>query len=201
MAPVAYIPFPSKDAKGGLRPRRFATFIVRTSSANPLALASTLRREVPRARPEFRVSNIGTQEELVRAQTVRERLLAMLALFFAAVALLLAGIGLYGVLDYSVLQRRREIGIRMAIGAQAGDIARRVTADVLSMVVLGAAAGLALGMVSVRSIEALLYQVKATDLAMLALPSVTMLAAALLAALPAVVHAVRIDPVAALRSE
>ena len=110
-----------------------------------MALASTLRREVPRARSEFRVSNIRTQEELVRAQTVRERLLAMLALFFAAVALLLAGIGLYGVLDYSVLQRRREIGIRMAIGAQAGDIARRVTAEVFRMVLAGAVAGLALG--------------------------------------------------------
>ena len=135
---------------------------MRTASANPLALASILRREVPRARPEFRVSNIRTQAELVRAQTVRERLLAMLALFFAAVALLLAGIGLYGVLDYSVLQRRREIGIRMAIGAQAGDIARRVTADVFRMVLVGALAGLALGMASVRYIEALLYQVKPT---------------------------------------
>ena len=174
---------------------------MRTSSANPLALASTLRREVPRARSEFRVSNIRTQEELVRAQTVRERLLAMLALFFAAVALLLAGIGLYGVLDYSVLQRRREIGIRMAIGAQAGDIARRVTADVFSMVLAGALAGLALGMASVRYIAALLYQVKPTDLAMLALPSLAILAAALLAALPAVIRAVRIDPVKMLRAE
>jgi len=201
IAPTAYVPFRAEDAKGALRPRRFATFVVRTSSANPLALASTLRREVPRARPEFRVTNIRTQEELVRAQTLRERLLAMLALFFAAVALLLAGIGLYGVLDYSVLQRRREIGIRMAIGAQAGDIARRVTADVFLMVLAGALTGLALGMASARSIEALLYQVKATDLAMLALPSFTILAAALLAALPAVVHAVRIDPVAALRAE
>jgi len=72
---------------------------------------------------------------------VRERLLAMLAVFFAAVALLLAGVGLYGVLDYGVLQRRREIAIRMAIGAQAGDVARRVTADVFAMVVAGSLAG------------------------------------------------------------
>ena len=125
----------------------------------------------------------------------------MLALFFAAVALLLAGIGLYGVLDYSVLQRRREIGIRMAIGAQAADIARRVARDVFAMVLAGAAAGLALGMVSVRYIESLLYQVKAADAAMLALPSLTILAAALLAALPAVIRAVRIDPAATLRAD
>jgi ABC-type antimicrobial peptide transport system permease subunit len=125
----------------------------------------------------------------------------MLALFFAVVALLLAGVGLYGVLDYSVLQRRHEIGIRMAIGAQPGRIARLVTVDVLTMVLAGALTGLALGLASVRYIESLLYQVKATDLAVLALPSLAILAAALLAALPAVIHAVRIDPVIVLRSE
>jgi predicted permease len=199
--PVAYVPFHRIDTNGTPLPERTGTFIVRTSGANPLALASILRQEVPRARSEFRVSNIRAQAELLRAQTVRERLLAMLALFFAAVALLLAGIGLYGVLDHSVLERRREIGIRMAIGAPASDIARRVTADVFWMVVAGALAGLALGIVSVRSIEALLFQVKPTGLAMLALPSFAIVAAALLAALPAVFHAVRIDPATTLRSD
>ena len=199
--PVAYVPIHAVDAQGVVQPLRQATFIVRTAGANPLALASVLRREVPRARPEFRVSNIRTQEELVRAQTVRERLLAMLALFFAAVALLLAGIGLYGVLDYSVLQRRREIGIRMAIGAQAGDIAWRVTAEVFRMVLAGALVGLALSLALTRYIAALLYQVRPGDPAMLLLPSFTILAVTLVAALPAVFHAVRIDPVAMLRAD
>ena len=124
----------------------------------------------------------------------------MLALFFAAVSLLLAGIGLYGVLDYSVLQRRKEIGIRMAIGAQPGGIARLVAMDVLRMVCAGGTmAGVVLGLISVRYIETLFYQVKATDPAMLALPSLLVLAAALIAALPAVIHAVRIDPVTMLK--
>jgi predicted permease len=186
--PVFYAPFQAT---------RNATFVVRTASANPLAVASMLRKEVTRAR----VSNIRTQMELVQAQTVRERLLSMLGLFFAAVALVLAGVGLYGVLDYSVLQRRREIGIRMAIGAQAGDIARRVTADVFRMVLAGALAGVGLGMLSVRYIAALLYQVRPGDPTMLAAPAVIILGAALIAALPAVIHAVRIDPVAMLRAD
>ena len=76
--PSVYVPFHSVDAKGVSRPIREATFIVRTSAQNPLALASTMRREVSGARAEFRVSNIRTQQELVLAQTVRERLLAML---------------------------------------------------------------------------------------------------------------------------
>jgi putative ABC transport system permease protein len=201
--PVAYFPFRSVDNKGELKSpdHTMGTFIVRTSSANPLALAPTLRQEVPRAQPEFRVNGFHTQQELIDAQTIRERLLAMLALFFAVVALLLAGIGLYGVLDYSVLQRRREIGIRMAIGARAGDIARRVTLDAFAMVLLGAGAGLGLGMASVRYIESLLYQVKVTDFATLAMPSLAILTAALLAALPPVIRAVRIDPVHVLHSE
>jgi ABC-type antimicrobial peptide transport system permease subunit len=193
--PVAYVPF------RGLQPVREATFIVRTSSSNPLALASTLRREVSRARAGFRVSNIATQAEINRSHTVRERLLAMLAMFFAVVALLLAGVGLYGVLDYSVLQRRPEIGIRLAIGAQAGGIARLVTVEVFWMVLAGVLAGLALGMASVRYIETLLYQVKPTDLIVLALPSLIVLTTAIVAALPAVIRAVRIDPVTMLRAE
>lgn len=193
LQPIAYFPFRATYSRG--------TFIVRTSNPNPLVLASVLRQEAPRARPGFRVSNIRTQTALVQQHTVRERLLAMLALFFAVVALLLAGVGLYGVLDYSVLQRRREIGIRMAIGAQPGHIARRVTTEIFAMVLAGALAGVALGMASVRYIETLLYEVKGTDLAVLALPSVAILAVALLAALPAVIRAVHVDPVTMLRSE
>jgi len=199
--PQFYVPFHSLAASGASRKKGAATLLVRTSISNPRALASVLRQEVPRARPEFRVSRIRTQLEINQSHTVRERLLATLALFFAIVALSLAGVGLYGVLHYSVLQRRREIGIRIAVGAQAGGIARLVTTDVFSMVLLGAAAGVGLGLVSVRLIESLFYQVKATDLQMLALPSLTILAGALLAALPAVIRAVRIDPVTMLRAE
>jgi putative ABC transport system permease protein len=108
---------------------------------------------------------------------------------------------LYGVLHYSVLQRRREIGIRMAIGAQAGGVARLVTGEVFAMVLVGAVAGIALGMVSVRYVESLFYQVKATDLQMLALPSLAILGGALLAALRPVVQAVRIEPASMLRAE
>jgi len=80
--------------RGELQPVRRAPSSCERRVQDPLALASTLRREVSRARSEFRVNNVGTQEELIRAQSVRERLLAVLALFFAVVALLLAGIGL-----------------------------------------------------------------------------------------------------------
>ncbi len=199
--PTAYLPVHRLDPNGGLQTIVQGTFTIRTSSANPLALASTLRREITRARPGFWVSAIRTTNELIESQTVRERLLAMLALFFAVVALLLAGVGLYGVLDYSVLQRRREIGIRMAIGARAGDIARRVTVEVFAMVLVGAVAGLGLGMVAMRYVEALFYQVKATDAGVLALPSLAILGAAVLAAVPPVIHAVRTDPVNVLRAE
>lgn len=194
--PTAYLPFDTTN-KGV----DWATFIVRTSGADPLSPASILRREVTRARSEFRVVNIRTQTELVEQHTVRERLLAMLSLFFAGVAVVLAGVGLYGVLSYSVLQRRREIGIRIALGAPSGEVARRVTAELFTMLVLGAATGLIAGLASRRYFESLLYKVDATDPAMLGLPVLTIFAAALLAALPAVIHAVRIDPAVMLRAE
>lgn len=199
--PTAYVPFHTVDASGVLQPRSRGTFVVRTLNAYPARLAPLLRQEVPRARPEFRVSNIRTQVEINQAGTTRERLLATLAMFFAGVALLLASVGLYGMLHYCVLQRQREIGIRIAVGASAGVIAQLVTTDVFSMVTVGAVAGLTLGMASVHYIQSLFYEVKAADPAMLAIPALTIFAAALLAAVPAVIHAVRIDPVAMLRTE
>jgi predicted permease len=201
ITPAAYYPLQSVDEKGVLQPLGQATFIVRTVASNPLAMVSTLRREVARARPEFRVSNVRTQLEINQSHTVRERLLARLAFFFGAVAVLLAGNGLYAVLDYSVLQRRREVAIRLALGAKAGHVARRVAADVFAMVFAGALAGLALGFASVRYVESLLYQVKPGDPRMVILPAFTILAAALVAALPPVIRAVRLDPATILRAE
>jgi len=198
---VAYVPLRSLDRNNALVPMRDATLLIRTNRPNPLALAATLRTEIARAGNGLRVSNLRTQQEINERHTIRERLLARLAIFFAAVALLLAAIGLYGVLEYSVLQRRREIGIRMAIGAQASDIARRVTSEVFLMVLGGAAAGIAIGTTSVRFIESLLYQANPTSLATLVLPAALIVVSALIASLPAVVRAVRIDPAAMLRSE
>lgn len=199
--PVVYVPLHSVDGSGSMGPLDEEAFIVRTSSSNPLSLASTLRQEVSRVHPQFHVSNIRTQEEIDQAQTVRERLLAVLAFFFGAVALLLAGIGLYGVLNYSLLQRERELGIRLALGARAAHVAREVTAGILSAVLLGAGLGLALGMLSTHWIASLLYQVKPTDPVMLVLPSLIILVTASLAAVPAVFRALHIDPVAMLRAE
>lgn len=199
--PTVYVPSKSLDDAGVVREREGGHLMVRTESANPMQLASVLRHAVPEARAEFRVSNIRTQEELVRSHTIRERMLAMLSLFFAVVALLLAGVGLYGVLDYSVVQLRRDIGIRLALGAQAGKIVRRVATEVFSMLLLGSVIGLMMGIASERYLETLLYQVKPTDLAMLMLPMGTILGAALLAAVPPVIRALRINPATMLRSE
>jgi predicted lysophospholipase L1 biosynthesis ABC-type transport system permease subunit len=199
--PTAFVPFQSVDSNGAPQPSARGTFVIRTSAGNPLALAAALRQEISRARADFRVGNVRSQTQIIQSHTVRERLLAALALFFAIVALLLAAVGLYGVLDYSVLQRRREIGIRMAIGAQAGDIARRVTAAIFRMVLLGAAAGIALGFAALRYIHSLLFQIDSASPAMLLLPLLTIFAAALVAAAPAALRAVRLDPVKMLRSE
>ena len=195
ITPTAYIPFRSAGDKAP----GHATILVRTASGNPLAMAGMLRREVSRARPEFRVSNLRTQEEINRSQTVRERLLANLASFFALVALLLAGVGLYGMLDYSVLQRRREIGIRVAVGAPALRLARIVVSDVLAMVTAGALAGSILGLAAGRYIESLLYEVKATDPGILAGASAMLCATALIAAIAPVVRTIRTDPMTVLR--
>ncbi|HLY41603.1 MAG TPA: ADOP family duplicated permease [Terracidiphilus sp.] len=199
--PMFYVPFNDVDGKSAPGPADFATFVIHTDAQNPLALANSLRQVIAQRHNGLRVSNITTQLDLVRDQTIRERLIAMLAAFFAAVALLLAGIGLYAVLNYSVLQRRREIGIRMAIGSPRVQIVRLVTFDVFQMIVLGACAGFASGIGAARYVASLFYQVKATDADMIALPACALLLTALVATLPAVLRALRTDPTEILRVE
>jgi putative ABC transport system permease protein len=193
MRPVAYLPFTADYMR--------ATFVVRTRASNPLALASTLRRVIGANRPDFNVSNVRTQQELVASHTIRERLMAMLALFFGAVSLLLAGVGLYGLLDQSVLQRRREIGIRMVLGASSGSIAGRMCLQAVLLSLLGVAVGFALVLVTVSQIHSLLFGVKPTDLVVVAVPGGTILLAALLAATPAMFRAAHVNPAITLRSE
>jgi predicted permease len=197
--PTAYFPFQAADATGAPQAATRGTFVVRTSNTNPLTMASTLRQEISRAHAGFRVTNVRTQTAINQAPLLRERLLSMLALFFSAVALIVAGIGLYGVLDYTVLQRRREIGIRLALGAQRHAIARNLTSDVLSMVLLGLIGGVIVALASARYIETLFYQVKVTDPVMLIGPSAALLTAVLIAALPSVVRATQQSLITTLR--
>ncbi len=189
LRPAVYVP---------MKDREHLTLLAR-AAVDSTSLVPALRNQVSRA--GLRVFQIQPYSNFIRHHLLRERLLAALSLFFAAVALALAAVGLYGVLNYSVTRQRREIGIRMALGARPGHIARRVTGDVFLVVCLGSAAGSAGGMALGRLVEALLYEVKPTDLDTVALPILTLAAVALVASLPPALRAARVDPVQTLRSE
>jgi predicted permease len=199
--PIVYKSIRWVDEKGEAYKSTWGTFMIRVDGPDPMALGQLLRQQLRQSQPALRVSVLQPQMDYVRTHTIRERLLATLSLFFAGVALLLAAVGLYGVLEYSVLQRRREIGIRLALGARADDIIRRVTAEVFAMLGLGAATGMLFGFLSEKYVETLLYQVKTTDPGIVALPLATILLTAALAAAPPVLRALRIDPAAMLRAD
>src|SRR5207244_3606636 len=177
MHPTVYVPMLNKEHNTLL------VLLVHTAG-DPLALAPMVRRAVSEVRPDFRLINIQPQSNFLRWQMLRERLLAALSLFFAIFALILVVIGLYGVLNYSVTQRRREIGIRMALGACSAHVVRRVTTDMAGMFYLGSAIGVVGGLASGRFIESLLFEVKATDPGSVAAPILILAGAAVLAAPP-----------------
>jgi putative ABC transport system permease protein len=189
--PTVYVPVGVRN--GG-------ALLLRTAG-EPLALATGVRREIPRIATGFSVRNVESQMALVRRQMVRERLLSTLSLFFATLALLLSGVGLYGVLNYSVTQQRKEIGIRMALGAQSIQIVQKITMSMLGLVLLGAAVGVMAGFFTGRFTQTLLFEVKVTDAQVVVTPVLLLLSAGLLAALPPAIRATRIDPAETLRGE
>jgi putative ABC transport system permease protein len=182
-----------------IEPRESVTLLVRTP-AGP-ALAPILRREVAQAHAGLSAGTVERQSAMAERQMIRERLLSALSLFFAALALALAGIGLYGVMNYSVTQQRKEIGIRMALGARSAQIVRRIALGMLGVVSFGALVGLIGGLVAGRFVQTLLFDVKATDVEMVAAPLLLLLGAGVLATLPSAIRATRIDPSETLRGE
>ena len=165
------------------------------------ALTAILRDELPRARVGFRLGDVIPQSTLVDNTLVRDRALALLSVFFSLVAIALVIVGLYGVLSYSLVQRTREIGIRLALGAQPARVARFVLSEVGPMTIVGLIAGAAGAAVAGRFITPLLVAVTPSDVWSVSAPLGCLLTACALAALVPMVRAVRIDPVIALRSE
>ena len=165
------------------------------------ALAAMLRDELPRARAGFRLGDVILQSALVDNTLVRDRALALLSVFFSVVAIALVIVGLYGVLSYSLVQRTREIGIRLALGAQPSRVARFVLSEVGPMTIAGLVIGAAGGAFAGRSITPLLVDVRPTDLWSVCVPLGSLLLAGALSALVPAMRATRIDPIVALRSE
>jgi putative ABC transport system permease protein len=167
----------------------------------PTALAAAIRREVQRIDPNLPIYDVQTMEQRIGAATARTRVTGLLLAVFAAVALLLALIGIYGVVAYAVTQRTREIGLRIALGAVRTDIAALVLPYSSALVGAGLGLGLLGAWSTTRVLRSLLYEVEPSDPVVFAsLTIATVLVAFAASAVPAL-RATRVDPLIALRSE
>jgi predicted permease len=183
-----------------LGPRTGVTILVRTDDM-ATDVGSALVRELARLRPDLQVWEVAPFQAVVAKQMIRERLLAVLSTFFAVLALVLAVVGLYGVLNYAVTRERREIGLRMALGARPSHVVTLLTTRLTGMVILGALAGVGSGITLSRFVKTLLFQIAPTDPATLAEPLIILAAASVLAVLPPAIRAVRTDPAQTIKAD
>ena len=176
------------------------TLAVRTAS-DPLALSIPIQKEIAKLDPELPVSDVLTMQQIIAQSLGNAGLSASLVLAFAVLSLLLASVGLYGVLSYLTTQRTGEIGVRMALGAQRGQVLRLMLGDGLRPALYGLVLGLAASAGAVRLIQSMLYGTRPLDPAIFAAVAATLLVVAALACLVPAWRASRIDPMQALRIE
>jgi predicted permease len=177
-----------------------ASFELRTA-ADPQAILPAIREVVAQVNTNLPLFDVSTESEQIDRLLFQERLVARLSSFFALLALVLACVGLYGLLSYEVSRRTREIGIRMALGAHPGNVLKLVLRQGILLAIVGAAAGIGVALGVTRYLASMLYDVHAND-------PLTMIAVALLLTLVALAacyiparRAMRVDPLVALRYE
>jgi predicted permease len=197
LKPMIYAPFQQERAAPFLL--RFVSFVART--ATPASVVEGIRTEIRRVAPDLAIVGTVTMDEAVAASVAPPRFRTLLLALFAMTATLIATCGIYGLMAYAVTQRRREIGVRMALGAKRRDVLHLVLARALRIVVAGLIVGLAVAVGVTRVLQTFLFGVTPTDPIAFAVVTLLLLAVGLMAAWLPARRATKIDPCAALRGE
>jgi putative ABC transport system permease protein len=196
--PEAYVPL-LQSAPGYLSSMTSALTIVVRSTIDPTALAATLAEQVQALDKDQPVTAIKTMEWYLADSMAQRRFNMLLLAVFAGLALVLAAVGIYGVIAYTVAQRTHEMGIRIALGARGADILRLVFSNAMATTIIGIVIGLAAAFALTRLLRSLLYQVTATDPVVFATIPLLLLAVATIATYLPARRAMKVDPITALR--
>jgi putative ABC transport system permease protein len=200
--PMVFVPIAQVPDKLMASVRAFTSvnFVVRTT-VEPSGLTQPVKREIATLDPTLALSHIASMEEIGARSVASQRFNMLLLGLFAALGLGLAAVGIYGVMSYAVAQGTREIGIRIALGAQRGSVLRLVAAQGMTLTFIGMAVGIAASLALTRLMGSLLFGVSTTDPATFALYSLLLAAVALAACLIPARRATKVDPMIALRAE
>ena len=192
--PAMFLPYSQQS-----RPRGIV--FVRGAGGDPAALASAVRRQIRAVDRNHAAYDVRTMRELMRDATARSRFSTIVLSTFAAVALVLASLGIYGVMSLAVVQRTRELGVRLALGADAQNLLRMVLGQAMALVAAGAFVGLVGAMIAARAVRTLLYGVAPLDPWAYGISAAVLALAALAATLVPALRATRVNPLDALRAE